>query len=274
MNKFYVGVTHQDVYKRIRQHKRGKKQFIDKEINRIGWDGNWDWWIVEENVPFNLITKREQYWIHFLNAIYPNGYNQTIGGIKHFKHSKNTLEKMSKSHIGKKCAPFTEEHKANISKSRTGEKNPNYGKPAWNRGIPCTEDAKRKISEKLKGRKRPDQSEKMKGENNPNFGKPKTDEQKAKISKANKGKTAWNKGIPRSEETKAKISKAHQGKASWNKGIPCSEEQKLKISEANQGKVAWNKGIPCSEEVKAKIRATKARKKAEKEKAAAQDKTS
>ncbi|MBQ7493870.1 MAG: GIY-YIG nuclease family protein [Selenomonadaceae bacterium] len=180
-NMHYVGVTGQEsVYKRIRQHRRGK-QFVDKEIKRIGWEGNWDYWVVEENVPSNRITEREQYWVGVFNSVFPHGYNKTIGGIKHFKHSKKTCKQMGKSHLGKKRAPFTDEHKANLSKSRTGEKNPNYGKPARNRGVPCPEEAKSKIRKKLTGRKRPDQSERMKGENNPNFGKPMPEETKAKL---------------------------------------------------------------------------------------------
>lgn len=58
-NRFYVGVTSQkSVYTRIRQHKRGK-QFIDFEIQAIGWEDNFDWWVVQENVPANLISDCE-----------------------------------------------------------------------------------------------------------------------------------------------------------------------------------------------------------------------
>ncbi len=169
----YVGVTGQEsVYMRIRQHQKGKKQLVDKEIRRLGWEGNYDWWIVEENVPADQISDCEQKWVGIFDCVFPKGYNKTCGGIKHFKHSKKTRDQIGDSHRGKKRAPFTEEHKANISKSHTGEKNPNYGKPAQNRGVPCPEEVKDKIRNKLTGRKRPDQSERMKGENNPNFGKP------------------------------------------------------------------------------------------------------
>ena len=200
-NMHYVGVTGQSVWERIRQHKKGKKQFIDLEIRRLGWEGNFDWWIVEENVPANLISEREQHWVSFFDCAYPNGYNKTHGGIGHFKHLKKTCEQMSESHRGKKRAPFTDEHKANIAAARTGKK----GAPAWNKGIPCTDEAKDKIRRKLTGRKRPDQSERMKGENNPNFGKHLSDETKAKMGESKRGKTPWNKGVPHSEETKALI---------------------------------------------------------------------
>ena len=278
----YVGVTGQKVATRIRQHKRGK-QFVDKEIQRVGWEGNWDYWVVEENVPSDIITEREQYWVDFFHSVYPYGYNKTIGGIKHFKHSKKTCEKMSESHLDKKPPPFTEEHRANIAKSKTGEKNPNFGRPAWNSGVPCPESTKKKISQKLTGRKRPDQSERMKGEKNPNFGREFSEEHRAKISSSKRGKPAWNKGIPRPEQTKAKISESTCGRPAWNRGIPCSEEQKAKLREqalerdisgennpfygkhhtpeaieknrqAHLGRPSWNKGKPMPEKTKALLR--------------------
>lgn len=235
-NMHYVGVTSQKPCTRIRQHKRGKKQFIDKEIRRIGWDDNFDWWILEEGVPSNIITEREQYWIAFFDCVRPKGYNKTVGGIKHFKHSKETCDKISESHRGKKKAPFTEEHKANISKSKIGEKNPNYGKPAQNRGVPCPEETKDKIREKLTGKKRPDQSERMKGENNPNFGKPMPDETKDKLREKALERDVSGENNPmygkrHTEEAKEAIRQAHLGKPAWNKGIPCPEEQKANLRE-------------------------------------------
>ena len=99
-NQFYVGVTQQQVAKRIRQHRRGK-QFVDKEIQRLGWE-NWDWWVVEENIPSNRITEREQYWVNFFGSVYPDGYNKTIGGIKYFRHSKKTCNKWVNHILAKK----------------------------------------------------------------------------------------------------------------------------------------------------------------------------
>ena len=328
-NRFYVGVTSRQVEQRIYEHKHNKGQFIDKEIQALGWEGNFDYWVVEENIPFTFITEREQLWVEYFQALYPLGYNQTIGGIKNFKHSKRTLkhlsrvlrgkpgywrgkkrpdmtgenhplygqhhtqetrEKMSKSHTGKKRAPFTEEHKANISKSRTGEKNPNFGKPAWNRGIPCPEATKIKISETLTGRERPDQSERMKGENNPNFGKHLSEETKAKLRekalerdmsgennpmygkhhseevKAAQsarmtgennpmyGKSPANKGVPHTPEELAKMSAAQTGEKNGFYGKHHTEESKEKNRQAHLGKPSPRKGCHLSEETKAKLR--------------------
>lgn len=258
-NKHYVGVTRQKkVWTRIRQHKRGK-QFIDREIQKISWDGNWDWWIVEEGVPSNLITEREQYWVAFFDSVYPNGYNKTRGGVKYFEYAEEIREKMSKSHLGQKRAPFTAEHRANISESRTGEKNPNYGKPARNRGVPCTEETKSKIRQKLTGRKRPDQSERMKGDKNPNFGRHMSEETRAKLSEATRGRPAWNKNLPCSEEQRAvlrekALERDMSGKKNPFYGRHHTEEAREKNRQAHLGKPGSRKGIPCSEETKAKLR--------------------
>lgn len=80
---------------------------------------------------------------------------------------------------------------------------------AWNKGVPCSEDQKHKISLKLKG-------------------KPMSEETKLKLSLKLKGK----KQKTRSEETKKKISETKKGKTPWNKGKTMSEEQKRKISES------------------------------------------
>ena len=287
-NKYYVGVTSQKpVYTRIRQHKKRGDQFIDREIQKIGWDDNWDWWIVEENVPYNLITEREQFWVNEFNSKFPNGYNLTIGGISNTTVTEKTREKMRKSHLGKKCAPFTEEHRANLSKSLSGEKHPNFGKPAWNRGIPCTEDAKKQISKTLTGRKRPDQSERMKGENNPNFGKPMSESTKGKLrAKALERDVSGERnpmfGKTHTDEVKAAQSERMKGennpnfgKSPANKGKKASPQTKAKISAAVSGEKNGFYGKHHSEATKQILRekalARAAAKKAAKEAAKDRD---
>ncbi|MBR0288720.1 MAG: GIY-YIG nuclease family protein [Selenomonadaceae bacterium] len=260
-NMHYVGVTQQKVTMRIRQHRRGK-QFVDKQIQEIGWE-NWDWWVVEENVPSNRITEREQYWVGVFNSVYPNGYNKTIGGIKYFRHSKKTCEQMGKSHLGKKRAPFTEEHKANISKAMSGENHPNYGKPARNRGIPCPEETKRKIRKKLTGRKRPDQSERMKGENNPNFGKPMPEKTKSKLREKALARDMSGENNPmygkhHTEESIEAMRQAHLGNSA-HKGKHHTEETKTILREKALARDMRGENNPFygrkhTEETKAKLR--------------------
>lgn len=166
-NKFYVGITSRKVEKRISEHIRGKKQFVDREIQRLGWEGNFDWWIVEKNVPSNLINECERQWIQFFDCVFPNGYNRTTGGIGNFKASKETCEKIRQSRLGKKRASFTDKHRANLSKSRMGEKNSFFGKHH-------TEESNEKNRQA-------------------HLGKPLTDEHKAKIGEAGRGRQVSDK---------------------------------------------------------------------------------
>lgn len=69
----------------------------------------------------------------------------------------------------------------------------------WNKGIPCSEETKRKIGKANKGKQ-------------PRLGKKLSEETKLKISKAHIGKIPWNKGIPRSQITKDKLSKANKNR--------------------------------------------------------------
>ena len=68
---------------------------------------------------------------------------------------------------------------------------------------------------------------------------PHSEEAKRKMSEKMKGHKAWNKGIPHSDETRRKISESLKGKPSGMKGRSLSEETKRKISEAR--KEYWRK---------------------------------
>lgn len=163
-NKFYVGVTRQKrVYTRIRQHKKGK-QFVDKEIKRVGWEGNWDWWIVEEQISAEQISEREQYWVKLFDCLYPKGYNKTCGGISNLTVSDDTREKIRQRalardisgernpHYGKH---HTDEAKTAIATKLSGENSPRYGKPPANKGVPHTLETRAKMSASHMGEKHP-----------------------------------------------------------------------------------------------------------------------
>ena len=77
-------------------------------------------------------------------------------------HSEEIRKKMSESHKG---ISLSEEHRKSMR-----------GRPAWNKGIPCSEETKRKISEANKGNPGPWE------------GKQLSEETKRKISEAHKGK--------------------------------------------------------------------------------------
>ena len=100
-------------------------------------------------------------------------------------------------------------------KGNTGRKRPDFAKwlkenpdrpmaPAgWNKGVPRTEEEKKKMSA---GQKKLYEN----GYINPNKGVPRTEEQKKRQSEVMKGKPAWNKGVERTEEEKRKVSEGHK----------------------------------------------------------------
>jgi len=137
-----------------------------------------------------IMCEREIYWITLDKTYLPEfGYNMTKGGDGRVgvPHSKESKEKLSKSLKGRKFSEETkkkmresakgrkmsEEQKQQIRKTLTGKKQSketiekrskslkgiyhwwNVGKAPPNKGIPCTEETKRKISESSKGQKRP-----------------------------------------------------------------------------------------------------------------------
>jgi group I intron endonuclease len=137
--------------------------------------------ILENNIiDDNILLEKEIFYIEKYNT-FNNGYNLTKGGdgggtwiykktkiekkriseVKREKmigrkFSEKTLEKMS---LAKKGIPLTEEHKKNISISQSGENHPWYGRNH-------SEETKRKISVKHKGKKNLTHSDFMK-KNNP-----------------------------------------------------------------------------------------------------------
>ena len=124
----------------------------------------------------------EQYYIKLFKTLYPNGYNLTEGGDGLIP-CEETRKKLSKAH---------------------------KEKPAYNKGVPMSEEQKKKISKANKGKHHSEEqkkkiSEALIGEKNPFYGRLHSEESKNKISKANKGKPAYNKGIPMSEEQKKKM---------------------------------------------------------------------
>jgi len=94
-------------------------------------------------------------------------------------HSEETRQKISNAHNNK---ILSEETKRKMSKSRMGERNPNYGKTT-------SEETKRKISEAKRGKTLSEEhkrkvSESNNGKNNPFYGKTHSEETRKKISES------------------------------------------------------------------------------------------
>ena len=101
---------------------------------------------------------------------------------------------------------FSKETREKLRENVLGNKNPMFGKAAWNKG----------------------NSEYISGNKNPNFGKKMSDEQKRKLSKSMMGHT-HNQGIKKTDEHKRKLAEANRGKKA-------SEETRKKMSVVRIGK--------------------------------------
>jgi group I intron endonuclease len=194
--KQYVGQS-LGIRKRFARHKRAattkhKREafYLHNSIAKYGVD-NFKFEVLVYADDRDYLNDLEQKVIAAYGTMSPNGYNLDSGGGVSRTISEETREKL---------------------KART----------AWNKGVPATDEQKRK------------QSAAMMGKPSPQKGKPKTDEEKAKQSAAMKGRAAWNKGVPMSEEQKQKL---RGGDRSYTK----TAEYRAKMSAAV--KAAKAKGI-------------------------------
>jgi group I intron endonuclease len=165
--KQYVGQS-LGVKKRFFRHRRAARLKLKREafylhnaISKHGED-NFKFEVILYATDPDYLNLMEQKVIAGFNTIAPNGYNLDSGGNVNRTMSDVTRQKL--------C-----------------------GRTPWNKGMPKSEEAKRK------------QSLAMMGKPSPQKGKPRTAEEKAKQSVAMKGRVAWNKGIPMSDEQKNKL---------------------------------------------------------------------
>lgn len=158
-NKVYVGQTKYDLQTRWDFHltckerlRKNKKYPLYEDFDKYGLD-NFEMSVLKDNLSTqDELDYWERYYISELNSRYPNGYNLTDGGLGTlgFRHTDGEKQKISESICrardsgriyteersrkisealkGKK---FSDEHRRKLSefaKTRTGEKNPFYGK--------------------------------------------------------------------------------------------------------------------------------------------------
>lgn len=122
-NKIYVGQTCNDVNDRWNNGKGYKNNllFYD-DIKKYGWN-NFDRIIVKtnlSNVEADCLEKDLINTYNLTNSDY--GYNHTMGGkgLLGYNHTSETKRKISNSKIG---VLHSEQHKKNIGKSVSGDKN-------------------------------------------------------------------------------------------------------------------------------------------------------
>jgi len=158
----------------------------------------------------NNILSMEQF---FLDSLKPY-FNccPVAGTCAALKRSRETIEKQRKSMRGKKWSlearkrfseklkgkkVISEEARRKISKTLTGRK-----------GNPCSEEKKQKFSIERRGKNNP-----MYGKRAWNKGVPMSEEIKMVLIKANKGRAPWNKGRKMTEEEKLRLTELRKKKA-------------------------------------------------------------
>ena len=215
-NKIYVG-QHKAIT--FNPNYLGSGRRITNIIRKYGKD-NFVCELLEECYSEQELNEKEIYWIAKLNTTDRNiGYNLSSGGykIRGIKHSEETKKQISnkikkyyESHDNaKKGTHLSDETKEKLRQANLGKKYPeevkqkHRGKPAWNKGIPMTLEARKHLSEINTGKKqnlsqeiRERKRNKMIGENNPNYGGLSI-EVREKIRKSASGKVWVNNGKER-----------------------------------------------------------------------------
>ena len=205
--KSYIGISiYEPEKRRIRDHLTGRgNRILANAIKKYGRDA-FIYEILEKDVFPEILPDLEVAYIAKFKTVRPLGYNLTTGGEIAKSLSEETCRKISESNTGKKRSIETRQK---MSDARKSEKNPNYGKPAWNRGEPLSTEHRKKISEAKKGI-------------------PRSKETREKLRIANLGKRY-------SKEARENMGRARLGRVPWNKGKKLSAVHRQKVSAALRG---------------------------------------
>lgn len=93
---------------------------------------NFDYEILEDNIPENLLDGREQYWIAYFHTYigdpFCKGYNMTLGGSTNRgrRCSNETKEKISKANKGHDVSKNVRDRMKEFNKTRKGLKPQNF----------------------------------------------------------------------------------------------------------------------------------------------------
>lgn len=187
--KIYIGQTIRTLEVRWKQHCKDaetnyKGMAILAAIQKYGKE-NFTVEQIDIACDRDELDKKEDYWINHYNSLSPNGYNLHTGG-KHYECSEETKRKISESRSGEKNPLWGKhlsiEHKENIRKSLIGRV--------------LTDEWKQKIGNGNRGRKLSDKQRELLKQIN--TGKKQSEETRKKRSESLKGHVV-------SEETRKKI---------------------------------------------------------------------
>lgn len=190
----------------------------------------------------DVIDDRERYWISFYNSGDDRyGYNYESGGSLHKIHSEETRRKMRKPKSREAVLKSVETRKGfkHSAESLLRMSNSHKGHIAWNKGEHWTDEQRKVLSEAHQG-PRPwrlgfKHSEETKQKISETKKASMTDEERKRMREMRPDSSGM-KGKKHSEESKRKMSQAMKGRQT-------SEETRQKLSQAKKGCIPWNKGL-------------------------------
>lgn len=109
----YVGSTIQDTRRRWRKedktyHSYKSCSVFFAALNKYGWE-YFETTILEDNIPFEDISKREEFYIQKYNSIAPNGYNTVKiidGRVEFTEETKNKISESRKEYYQNLTEPI------------------------------------------------------------------------------------------------------------------------------------------------------------------------
>ena len=94
--KIYVGLTTKDLSRRIAEHIKENKSYIQKALNKYGLE-SFDISVIDHAEFRDTLCEKEKYWIQQFNSKSPNGYNLTDGGDGLINPTEETKKKIGKA---------------------------------------------------------------------------------------------------------------------------------------------------------------------------------
>lgn len=175
--KKYIGQTSNERRRKYEHYshynKKSKDSKFYRAVKKYGWN-NFIYGVIDY-FSINELDNMEMYFIEKYNTL-NTGYNSSIGGktSRGYIHTEKTKQLLREMKVGTKHSTET---KQKMSRDRIGN-------IAWNKGIPSSEETKRKISEAIKGKKKKPLSQEQKLKMSLSF----TEERKEKIRQSNKNR--------------------------------------------------------------------------------------
>lgn len=223
--KVYIGQTCQSLKKRFRHDGtgyRGSTHFA-AAIQKYGWN-NFEHSVIADELTKKEADWLEIYLISYYNSNNPHkGYNlanggRTCAGVKRSEEFKRYLSEINKGKV------LTEEHKRKISESNKGKKLSAEHRMLLseiNKGKKLSQEHIEKLRQINKTRVRT--KEEIEKSVSKRRGIPLSEETKKKLSESLKGKPSWNKGKHLSDKHKKEISKSSLNRKDISKQVKCVE---------------------------------------------------